>query len=162
MGSLRYAVSHFPLSLKLVVVLGHAQCGAVTEAVKLSLEAGRYLYIASDHSLRSIEDRITVGVLGTVRFASKRLDSRNSPTVKVRSVKAPKAKPGRATSIIDNDGDSVGRPSLPCPTLSLAIQSRPEELDKLLKKLSIVTVLKRHVRCSTEVEGLLSGRVIVS
>jgi len=62
LGSLQYAVSHFPSTLKLVVVLGHAQCGAVTEAVKLYLEPGRYLDIATDHSLRSIEDQITVAV----------------------------------------------------------------------------------------------------
>ena len=47
-----------------------------------------------------------------------------------------------------------GTDTLPCPTLSSTIQSRPEELNKSLKKLSIVTVWKRHVRCSTEVEGL--------
>jgi len=62
LGSLRYAVSHFPSTLKLVVVLGHEQCGAVTEAVNLYLEPLRYLDIATDHSLRSIEDQIMVAV----------------------------------------------------------------------------------------------------
>ena len=38
LGSLKYAVSHFHSTLKLVVVLSHAQCGAVTEAVNLYLE----------------------------------------------------------------------------------------------------------------------------
>jgi carbonic anhydrase len=32
LGSLRYAVSHFP-ELRLIVVLAHAKCGAVSEAV---------------------------------------------------------------------------------------------------------------------------------
>jgi carbonic anhydrase len=62
LGSLRYAVSHFPSTLKLVVVLGHAQCGAVTEAVKVYLEPRRYMDIATDHSIRSIEDQILVAV----------------------------------------------------------------------------------------------------
>ena len=62
LGSLRYAVSHFSATLKLVVVLAHAQCGAVTEAVNLYLEPRRYLDIASDYSIRSIEDQILVSV----------------------------------------------------------------------------------------------------
>ena len=62
LGSLRYAVSHFPSTLKLVVVLSHAQCGAVTEAVHLYLEPRRYLAIANDYSIRSIEDQILVAV----------------------------------------------------------------------------------------------------
>jgi carbonic anhydrase len=62
LGSLRYAVSHFPSTLKLVVVLSHAQCGAVTEAVHLYLDPSRYLDIANDYSIRSIEDQILVAV----------------------------------------------------------------------------------------------------
>jgi len=62
LGSLRYAVNHFPSTLKLVVVLGHAQCGAVTEAIKLYLEPRRYMDIATDHSSRSIVDQIQVAV----------------------------------------------------------------------------------------------------
>jgi carbonic anhydrase len=62
LGSLRYAVSHFSATLKLVVVLAHAQCGAVTEAVNLYLEPRRYLDIATDYSIRSIVDQITVAV----------------------------------------------------------------------------------------------------
>ena len=60
--SLRYAVNHFPSTLKLVVVLGHAQCDAVTEAVKLYLEPRPYMDIATDHSIRSIVDQIQVAV----------------------------------------------------------------------------------------------------
>jgi len=62
LGSLRYAVSHFPTTLKLVVVLSHGQCGAVTEAVLLYLEPRRYLDIATDYSIRSIEDQLLVAV----------------------------------------------------------------------------------------------------
>jgi carbonic anhydrase len=62
LGSLRYAVMHFPETLKLIVVLAHTKCGAVTEAVDLYLEPARYIQIASDFSIRSIEDQILVAV----------------------------------------------------------------------------------------------------
>jgi carbonic anhydrase len=62
LGSLRYAVSQFPTTLKLLVVLSHGQCGAVTEAVNLYLEPRRYLDIATDYSVRSIEDQLLVAV----------------------------------------------------------------------------------------------------
>jgi carbonic anhydrase len=61
-GSLRYAVSHFPTTLKLLVVLAHTQCGAVAEAVDMYLEPRRYLDVATDYSTRSIEDRIQCAV----------------------------------------------------------------------------------------------------
>ena len=41
LGSLKYAVDHLGGSLKLIVVLGHSGCGAVTAAVDVFLEAGR-------------------------------------------------------------------------------------------------------------------------
>ena len=62
LGSLRYAVSHFPDTLKLLVVLGHARCGAVSTAVDVYLEPGRYLAVATDHAIRSIVDQILVAV----------------------------------------------------------------------------------------------------
>jgi carbonic anhydrase len=62
LGSLRYAALHFPKTLKLLVVLAHARCGAVTEAVNVYLEPGRYLDMATDYSIRSIEDQILVAV----------------------------------------------------------------------------------------------------
>jgi carbonic anhydrase len=62
LGSLRYAAHHFPGTLKLLVVLAHAKCGAVTEAVDIYLEPRRYLDIATDLSIRSIEDQILVAV----------------------------------------------------------------------------------------------------
>lgn len=62
LGSLRYAVGHFPATLKLLVVLAHARCGAVTEAVDVYLDPRRYLELATDQSVRSIEDQILVAV----------------------------------------------------------------------------------------------------
>ena len=62
LGSLRYAVLHFPKTLRLLVVLAHAKCGAVTEAVNVYLEPRRYMEIALDHAIRSIVDQILVAV----------------------------------------------------------------------------------------------------
>ena len=62
LGSLHYAVHHFPSSLRLLVVLGHVGCGAVTEAVNVYLEPRQYIAIATDHPLRSIADQIFVAV----------------------------------------------------------------------------------------------------
>jgi carbonic anhydrase len=62
LGSLRYAVGHFPATLKLFVVLVHARCGTVTEAVDVYLVPRRYLELATDQSVRSIEDQILVAV----------------------------------------------------------------------------------------------------
>lgn len=62
LGSLHYAVHHFPSSLRLLVVLGHVGCGAVTEAVNVYLEPRQYISIATDHPLRSIADQIFVSV----------------------------------------------------------------------------------------------------
>jgi carbonic anhydrase len=42
-GSLKYALEHLGASLKLIVVLGHSGCGAVTEAVDVFLDPSGYL-----------------------------------------------------------------------------------------------------------------------
>jgi carbonic anhydrase len=62
LGSLRYAAHHFPSTLRLLVVLAHAKCGAVTEAVDVYLEPRRYISMAADPSMRSIEDQIWIAV----------------------------------------------------------------------------------------------------
>ena len=53
-GSLDYAMEHLRDSLKLLVVLGHSQCGAVTAAADAFLEPSGYLLVANNHPLRSI------------------------------------------------------------------------------------------------------------
>jgi carbonic anhydrase len=77
LGSLRYAVKHFSETLKLVVVLAHANCGAVSEAVKAYLEPRRYLELATDYSMRRIEEHILI----PVRVAALGLESLYGPTV---------------------------------------------------------------------------------
>src|SRR6202040_1331759 len=62
LGSLRYAVSHFPATLKLLVVLGHTNWGAVTAAVDAYLYPHKYIDIATDYSVRGIEDQIFLAV----------------------------------------------------------------------------------------------------
>ena len=57
LGSLKYAVEHLGGTLKLIVVLGHSGCGAITSAVDVFLNPGDYLTVATKHSLRNILDR---------------------------------------------------------------------------------------------------------
>lgn len=85
LGSLRYAVRHFSATLKLVVVLAHAQCGVVTEAVNVYLEPRRYLDIATDYSIRSIQDQILVAV----RVAAISLEQLYGP----EAVRRPECRP---------------------------------------------------------------------
>jgi len=60
LGSLKFAVEHLGGSLKLIVVLGHSGCGAVTSAVDVFLDPSDYLSLATKHSLRNILDRLLV------------------------------------------------------------------------------------------------------
>jgi carbonic anhydrase len=60
LGSLKFAVEHLCGSLKLIVVLGHSGCGAVTSAVDVFLDPSDYLSLATKHSLRNILDRLLV------------------------------------------------------------------------------------------------------
>lgn len=62
LGSLDFAATSFADSLKLVVVLGHARCGAVTAAVDSYLNPANYLGYAPSHPLRLIVDRLMVPV----------------------------------------------------------------------------------------------------
>jgi carbonic anhydrase len=77
LGSLRYAADHFPGSLRLIVVLGHSQCGAVTAAVDVFLRPASYLSLAANYPLRSIVDAILVAV----RSASLALKAVHGPQV---------------------------------------------------------------------------------
>jgi carbonic anhydrase len=67
LGSLKYAVEHLGGSLKIVVVLGHSGCGAVSAAVDVFLEPARYLPLATSHSLRTILDRLLVVVQASAK-----------------------------------------------------------------------------------------------
>jgi len=67
LGSLKYAIDHLSGSLKLIVVLGHSGCGAVTTAVDVFLDPGRYLPHATKHSLRTILDSLLIVVQASAK-----------------------------------------------------------------------------------------------
>ena len=60
LGSLDYAIANLKESLKLIVVLGHSGCGAVTAGVDAFMSPDKYLQVASSHPLRAVVDRIFV------------------------------------------------------------------------------------------------------
>jgi carbonic anhydrase len=67
LGSLKYAIDHLSGSLKLIVVLGHSGCGAITAAVDVFLDPGRYLPHAVKHSLRTILDSLLIVVQASAK-----------------------------------------------------------------------------------------------
>lgn len=67
LGSVGYAVDHLGEDLKLIVVLGHSGCGAVTAAVDAYLEPVTYLGLASTHQIRGIVDSLFPAVRGAAR-----------------------------------------------------------------------------------------------
>ena len=81
LGSLRYAVDHLGESLKLVVVLGHSGCGAVTAAVDAYLDPASYLGVATNHALRGILDRL----LAVINAAARRLADEYGSDVRRRA-----------------------------------------------------------------------------
>ncbi len=76
-GSLNYALEHLGDSLKLVVVLGHSGCGAVTAAVDVFLSPAGYLSLAAEHSIRGLVDRLQV----VVQSSARRLETVLGPDV---------------------------------------------------------------------------------
>ena len=62
LGSLKFAVDHLGGTLKLIVVLGHSGCGALTTAVDVFFNPADYLTIAAKHSIRNILDRSLIVV----------------------------------------------------------------------------------------------------
>ncbi|MGD9712314.1 MAG: carbonic anhydrase [Thermomicrobiales bacterium] len=57
LGSIDYALQYLP-SLRLIVVLGHTMCGAVTAAAGAFLDPAKYLGLSADHELRSIVNQL--------------------------------------------------------------------------------------------------------
>jgi carbonic anhydrase len=67
LGSLKYAIENLSRSLKLIVVLGHSGCGAMTAAVDVFLNPAEYLPLATKHSLRTILDSLLVVVQASAK-----------------------------------------------------------------------------------------------
>jgi carbonic anhydrase len=61
LGSLNYAVANLP-TVKLIIVLGHTSCGAVSAAVDALLSPQVYLDVIHDPALRAIVDALLAGV----------------------------------------------------------------------------------------------------
>src|ERR1044072_4839010 len=70
LGSIDYAVAHMGESLRLIVVLGHSRCGAVSAAVDAYLKPAGYLGLSTSHSLRSIVNVLFRPVHGAARALS--------------------------------------------------------------------------------------------
>jgi carbonic anhydrase len=79
LGSLKYAADHLG-SLRLIVVLGHSGCGAVSAAVDVFLKPDAYLAFAEQHSLRGILDRLLV----VIHAAARRMAAVFGPEVAQR------------------------------------------------------------------------------
>lgn len=90
LGSVEYAVRNLGTDLKLLVVMGHSGCGAVTAAVDAFLDPSRYLTVASSQALRAIVDRIVV----PVRAAADSLE-------RVRGLRVTKS-PGYRRALIES------------------------------------------------------------
>jgi carbonic anhydrase len=73
LASLRYAVENLGGSLKLIAVLGHSGCGAVTAAVDVFLEPASYLELAPKHLLRNLLDRLVIVVHASARSMAQAL-----------------------------------------------------------------------------------------
>lgn len=67
LGSIDYAVKYLGESLKVIVVMGHTGCGAVTGAVNGYLSMADFVSVAFTHSLRSLVDHIQIAVRGAAR-----------------------------------------------------------------------------------------------
>jgi carbonic anhydrase len=77
LGSLQYAVENLSGSVKLIAVVGHSGCGAVSAAVNVFLNPENYLPLAIKHSLRDILDRL----LAVVQACAKRFARTFGPDV---------------------------------------------------------------------------------
>ncbi len=72
LGSVDYAVGQFGAGLKLLVVLGHSHCGAVTAAVDAFLRPVAYLDLSGSHHVRSIVNTLFPAVRGAARTLALR------------------------------------------------------------------------------------------
>ena len=77
LGSLRFAVEHLSDNLKLIVVLGHSGCGALTSAVDVFLNPTDYLSLAGKHSLRYVLDALLI----VVQACAKKINAVFGPDI---------------------------------------------------------------------------------
>ncbi|WP_168221677.1 carbonic anhydrase [Aquisphaera giovannonii] len=71
LGSIHYAVMNLRSSLRLLVVLGHTACGAVSAAVDSYLSPHDYPEIGYTFALRSLVDRLHIAVRGAAKSLAR-------------------------------------------------------------------------------------------
>lgn len=144
LGSLDYALAALGESLKLVVVLGHSVCGAVTAAVDVFLAPARYLDVASTHPLRAVVDRIMVAV----QAAAYALEATYGPEVR--------RNPGYRAALIES--------AVPLNAALTATTLRHELRDRLGPDQRVVygvyNFVTRRVRMPLEEEGRMTIRLV--
>jgi carbonic anhydrase len=72
LGSIDYAVTNFGDDLKLLVVLGHSKCGAVTAAADVYLKPEMYLGLLASHHVRLIVNSLSPVVRGAAQVLTTR------------------------------------------------------------------------------------------
>jgi carbonic anhydrase len=77
LASLRYATEHLASSIRLLVTLGHSDCGAVKAAVDVYLNPSGYLAFTKTHNLRSLVDSLQFAV----HVSARGLAAVHAPTV---------------------------------------------------------------------------------
>lgn len=80
-GSLDYAAENFSATMKVIVVLGHTRCGAVSAAVDSFLDPAKYLHVSQHDNLRIILDRLFI----SVRVSGMALDRVHGPKIKAKA-----------------------------------------------------------------------------
>lgn len=129
-GSLDYAVENLRDSLKLLVVLGHSQCGAVTAATSAFLKPSTYLNTASNHPLRSIVNSL----FPAVRMASDALSRNHGRDVDRR--------PGYRSTLIET-AITINA----AMTAAMLVQEMgPEELQGIKVVYGVYDLISRRVR----------------
>lgn len=82
LGSIAYALHHFRSSVRLLVVLGHTGCGAVTAAVDTFQRPNQIDDLIGNYALKSLVDRLLL----PVRIASQTAAGNSPPTDRSRRV----------------------------------------------------------------------------
>lgn len=85
LGSIHYALANLGESLKVIVVLGHSKCGAVTAGVDAYLSPEGYVDIAFTHALRSIVNQIQIAVRASARALEEQT---GMPLVKIDEMRS--------------------------------------------------------------------------
>ena len=122
LGSLNYAVTNLP-TVKMISVLGHTSCGAVSAAVDALLSPQVYLDVIQDPSLRAIVDALLAGV----RMADQALvntygrDIRDAPGFRDALIDLAVTANAAITAVVLSRGRRLRRP----PSVSSASTTGP-------------------------------------